>query len=468
MLSKRKGQYMKKEWRLFFLVLIFAIVVFILRIYDAGISPVKSAGLVMTLLDEYTMGGVYDRNDNLIVQGEGKQKKWEGTEEEQVALASLFGPDITVTNNSRMTIWGMSPYLFGFGDNRLNLGGLLNPQKQRIGGNVKLTIDKNLQTYIYRTLRQKGYKKGSVVISNWKTGEILAAVSLPSFNPTENKGTISNVFNKRYAPGSTMKPILAAAAISVNPELAGYIYNCSPENHTFYPDKGEACQINCAYNSYHGKVGMEDAIAYSCNGYFISLLQQVPKEKLAKELRKWGFDSTVSFDQFDYWDQTFQIEGGNGISYLLGAIGQGNSSITPIGLNLCTNVLLNSGTLEEPRLIEAESDSPESEMKSRTEKKSHEVCDSEIADTVCEMMLGVTEYGTGSNFYLPNFAAKTGTAEKANKKGELTGKYTVWTTGGLTLEEFPYSITVCLDDVDGDIHSSYAGEIAKEILEYMK
>ena len=65
------------------------------------------------------------------------------------------------------------------------------------------------------------------------------------------------------------------------------------------------------------------------------------------------------------------------------------------------------------------------------------------------------------------FAAKTGTAQKADGEGNLSDCYTVWTTGGLTDEKCPYSVTVCFDNVSGDIRSIYAGQTAKKILEYM-
>ena len=189
---------------------------------------------------------------------------------------------------------------------------------------------------------------------------------MPSFDPQKEKGTISNVFQTRYSPGSTMKPILAAAALSIQPGLLeGGIYNCSKGNHRFPTDEGKAYQINCAGNTYHGRVMMADAIAYSCNGYFVSLLTQLPREELAKELSRWGFGTTVAFDQFAYWDHTFANEDCSGGTYLLSAIGQGDCSITPIGMNLCTNVLLNSGRLEEPQFILEESDSPDSEMENR-------------------------------------------------------------------------------------------------------
>ena len=84
-----------------------------------------------------------------------------------------------------------------------------------------------------------------------------------------------------------------------------------------------------------------------------------------------------------------------------------------------------------------------------------------------QMMKAVTEKGTGVSFYLPDFAAKTGTAQKSSQTGETSDLYTVWTTGGIVNDETPYSITVCLDDVSGEVTSAVAGTMAKEILVYV-
>ena len=151
------------------------------------------------------MGTVYDRNGNAIVQGTDGGMEWTGNQEEQEAMAGLFGPALENTYASRMTIWGMAPELFGYNDNRLDLNSLLSPGKTRVGGSIELTIDKELQTFICSLLKQKGVENAAVVVSNWRTGEILAAVSLPAALPGEAEEKISNIFSQLYSRGSTIK-----------------------------------------------------------------------------------------------------------------------------------------------------------------------------------------------------------------------------------------------------------------------
>src|SRR5699024_9113611 len=86
-----------------------------------------------------------------------------------------------------MTIWGIAPELFGYNDARLNLKDLLRPTKACVRGSIELTIDKELQTFICSLLKQKGVENAAAVVSNWRTDEILAAVSLPAALPGESE-----------------------------------------------------------------------------------------------------------------------------------------------------------------------------------------------------------------------------------------------------------------------------------------
>ena len=448
MIYKKKHKFMKVLDRVFLLLLSGILIFFCGRVGEGRIPPDRQAGTLYRLAEEYEMGEVCDRNGNFIV-----------TKKEQEACSTLFGPELQSTYASRMTLYGMAPELFGVGDDRLHLKSLVNFLEKRKGGNVTLTIDKDLQAYLYELLWKKGFRDSAVVVSNWNTGEILASVSLPGFLSGQD-AVISNVLGKHYSVGSTMKPILAAAALTIDPELKDFVYDCKDANHDFHTDQG-VYHIACAGNVEHGRVNMEEAMACSCNGYFISLLQQVPRKQLEEVLKDWGFDTVVRYDQFSYWDHTFAHEV-EGVDYLLAAIGQGNSRMTPMGLHLCISTLLNGGMLEEPRFIKAKSTRPDQDMEDQILPKSHKICEKEVADQVCSMMLGVTEHGTGKPFFLPGFAAKTGTAQKEEKQFN-----TVWTTGGLTDLSTPYAITVCLDQVGTNVSSVEAGKIGKEILEYL-
>lgn len=451
MLYIKKKIYMTLFKGVFCLGVIAMAWIFMHRTLTGSEVTAMSDGQIMKLSEQYTMGTVSARNGEPLVWGEDNQVIWNDPDTES-AFSEIIGVDIKKSTNSKMTVSGKCGWIFGSEDDGFSREKLFHPLEERIGGNVQITLDKNLQIFINKLLEKEGYEQSGVFISNWKTGEILAAEG--------------PVFSKTYHPGSTIKPIETAAVLSLNPDLESYVYTCVDANHNYRTAEG-TYRINCINNKSHGVICQEDALTYSCNGYFVSLLQQVPKENMLNELKKWGFDSVKSYQQFMYWDHSFVDESEKEIDYLLAGIGQGNCYISIAGLNFCTNALLNGGILKEPVLLAKKQSMPDSEWVDIMVDKTYEMCSQQVAEHVVNMMIKVNEKGTGKSFYMPGFACKTGTAQKADVNGGISDKYTVWTTGGLVAEETPYSITVCLDNVPEEVGSIYAGKIAKEILEYM-
>lgn len=445
-MSYKKDTKGKWLWRIFTTMLLVIIAIFVVRVKTGNVITEASDGQVIKLADQYTMGRIYDRCGREIVRGSEPGLVWDGGEETENAFSALISADISTTINSKMTIAGMSPWLFGLDDNRFELDDFLKPWKQRVGGDIRLTIDKPLQLFIQDCVQNSPYEDVVVIVSDWKTGQVYAAVG--------------GVFSEMFHVGSTMKPILAAVACEINPDLKNFTYHCVEKNHVFHTEEGPY-RIECYANSYHGRVDMETAIAKSCNGYFIALMQQVPKEEMKKALARWGFDTSVAYEQFVYWDHDFLNGSEKESDYLLAGIGQGNTKMTVLGLNMCTSALLNQGILQEPTFIQAKAAETDGLWENLTIHNQYPFCEPETAEMVKNMMLQVTARGTGRSFYLPGFAAKTGTATNPD------GTNTILTTGGLVDAKTPYCVTVCIDGVGEDVSSSVAGKMAKEILEYM-
>ena len=452
MLRVRPKRYNLTVYLAFIICISLVVSLFLARVITGSDVTKMSVGQVILTSQDYELGEVFDRNGKLIVKGNGDEAVW-SSDDAKTAFQDIMGIDIAETLGSRTTVLGNCPWVFGADDNRFTWDHLIHPGAKKTGGSVMLTLDSDLQEYVSDLISESGYENAYVLVSNYKTGEMLAIYG--------------NVFSDTLHPGSALKPILAAAALSLNPGLADYTYDCTPENHSFKTEDGPLT-VNCANGASHGTMNMKNALAYSCNGFFVSLMQQMDKEAILTVLNQWGWDTTVSYNQFMYWDHSFVKGSKSDTHYLLAAIGQANAYITPAGLNFCTNTLLNHGQLVEPVWFTEKKPSPGSDWQSIIERADPKaVCSSEAADRVVSMMNAVTEYGTGRSFNLSGFAAKTGTAQKSDINGNLSGLYTVWTTGGLTCEETPYSITVCIDNVTGDVESADAGQIAKKILLYL-
>lgn len=465
MIKMRKKHTNRTLFLTFLLCFSLIIGLFAYRVGTGICVTEMSAGEPTMLSREYTLGMIEDRNGEFIVSGDEKagDVMWRSPET-MTAFRDLLGLDFDETMESRTSISINAPWVFGAEDNRFSFYSLLHPQNKKIGGDARITIDRKLQEYISSYVLRKGYNTDDVytVVSNYRTGELL--------------GVYGKAFRTLLSPGSTMKPVIAASVLDLDPDKKNFIYDCTEENHVFQTEDG-AFRIDCS-EGVHGQMNMESAMADSCNGYFISLLQSVDKKSLLEKTKGFGFDTEITYPQFEFSDQKFASES----DYLMAAIGQASAKTTVLGMQLCTSALLNGGSLQSPYWIRAKRATAQDKNWTDIEvnqEASRRVCSEETADFVVKAMEAVTEKGTGKNFNFPadsgyHFAAKTGTAQKGILSEE-TGKelYSVWTTGGLVAEDgsecaAPYAVTICLDNVDDkEITSQQAGEMARDILLFL-
>ncbi len=464
--KKEKLQsYINQVWRLFKLALVMMLVLAVVlgnRYLEADAKTAMSEqeldSTLLSLAEVYLPGTIYDKKGNVLMFGGAPGKLSWLSDKKSDSLERLIGGTDYIkaveTGNVRMTILGMAPELLGESDSRMDNKSLFHPNQRRIGGNVKLTIDADLQNFIENLLIENGYTDSSVMVSNFKTGEVEAAVCLGG-------DSSETVFSRKFHPASTMKLAIAASALEYDANLANFSYTCKGNNTFALDTEGkETVSVHCSSGNVHGTLTMQSAMAQSCNGYFIALAQQVPEEILRENLKKFGFDDVMHFDSFKFNDNTFMGESENAYDLVYGCIGQGQASVTTIGLNMYTNAILNKGVLAEPRFILESNDKRGEPMKAKTNTVTKQMCTEEVADSIKNMMAGVMKEGTGRDFAVDGIelAFKIGTGEEGDGKTQ-----TLLVTGGILDENKPYSITVCLNHINGG-SSVNAGLIAKEIV----
>lgn len=472
MIKMRKKHPNRTLFLMFLLCLSLILGLFSYRVGKGSCMTQMGVGEPTALNKEYVAGRIVDRNCDFIVSGDqGNQKAGSGvvwrSSATMTAFKDLLGLDFEETMESRTSILINAPWVFGSEDNRFSFYSLLHPQNKKIGGDARITIDRKLQEYISSYVLKKGYNTDDVyaIVSNYRTGELLAVYG--------------KAFRTLLSPGSAIKPVIAASVLDLDPDKKNFTYDCTEANHVFKTEGG-TFKIGCS-EGLHGQMDMGSGMAKSCNGYFISLLQSVDKKSLLEKMKSFGFDTEVTYPQFEYADQKFVSGAASESDYLMAAIGQGSAKSTVLGIQLCTSGLLNGGYLQKPFWISAKRATAQAKEWTDvevSEEASRRVCSKETADFVVKAMEEVTEKGTGKNFNFPAdsgylFAAKTGTAQKGISSEE-TGKelYSVWTTGGLVSEDdseaAPYAVTVCLDNVnDKEITSQQAGEMARDILLFL-
>ena len=330
----------------------------------------------------------------------------------------IYGKPYGLENSENGVLGGTDSRLFGS-----RLGDILTGRDAK-GGSVVTTLNAAAQQAAYTAMAKQ---KGAVVAIDPTTGAILAAVSLPSYdpnqlsshdtaaitayynslNPTDPSSPLVNrAFNQTYAPGSVMKVITSAAALKDGVKPTDVI----PAPNSYWPLGGSgACPKSggaaCVQN-FDGETcdngttaTLAFALAKSCNTAFAQLgVEKIGGNALAAEAKLFGLDtgalqvpvpvsaSTIG-SQADLTDKAALAQT---------SIGQRDVRITPLQGAMISAAVANGGTLMTPYLV-AEERAPDLSVLSKTDpKQQSQVLDPQLDAELEQMMVGVVQTGTGT------------------------------------------------------------------------
>ncbi len=375
-------------------------------------------------------------------------------------------------------------------------------KNETVGNNLILSIDADLQRNIHDKLESQMKKidtatGASAVALNPKTGEILALVSLPSYDNNifskggskdEYKKIIKNknnpLFNRAisgtYPPGSAIKPFIASAGlqekvISENTTIndIGYIAIKNKYN----PD------IVYTFRDWkvggHGIISVKDALSVSSNVFFYTVgggygeIEGLGIKRIKKYLNLFGFGELSGIDingegagliPDPEWKKYKKGEDWYTGDTYISAIGQGNILVTPLQLAMATAVIANDGTLFKPYLVKEIKDKDQNIiLKTRPKEIRNNFIDKENIQTVKEgMRMAVAE---GSARRLANLsvkiAGKTGTAQIGGDETHA------WFTSFAPYDDPEIVLTILIER--GGEGSAAAVPVAKEVYkEYFK
>lgn len=322
---------------------------------------------------------------------------------------------------------------------------------EKTGDNLVLALDLKLQQKSQALLKNFN---GAIVISNPKTGEILASYSNPTYDERKlsefiNNENESSMLNRvqfgKYSPGSVMKILT-----SIN-----LLQNNFNEN---YEDTGSIeigdAKIANYNNMRYGTVDMKKAFAHSLNTYFVwaNLKYLESFKNLVDSVNKTISESSIvsmAPIELSLSDDEFS-------NALLG-IGQGKVTLSPMILNIITESVYNGGYFYTPRYVNSFETEDVKMNKKLFSKKIIMPFSEQIANQVKDYMKEVVATGTASGFGLKNAGGKTGTAELGN------GKYNYFFTGFYENEENPKCITIVLENCS-NIGYNKTVEIFKKLL----
>ncbi len=329
-------------------------------------------------------------------------------------------------------------------------------------GQVKLSLSAQLQK---AALTAMGDYKGTVAVYNYKTGEILCAVSTPTFDPdnvpdiagdTENRwdGVYVNRFLKStYTPGSIFKIVTAAAALETIPDIQQQRFTCT-EVVEYGIDK-----VTCMRN--HGEQSFQEAFMNSCNCAFANIAGQLGGKVLQRYARQFGIADSLSFDGITTTPGNIEAERAAEVLVAWSAIGQHKDLINPCQFLTLVGAIANGGSGVEPYVVSQVSGGSFETHKAQTDTTGR-IMSRETAKALQAMMRNnVENYYGDENFAGFTVCAKSGTAEVGGDK-----KPNAMFAGFLTDEEYPLAFIVAVEE--GGFGRQVCIPILRPILEAIK
>ncbi len=401
-------------------------------------------------------GSIYDRNGNILAYS---QKDDSG---KQIRIYNYPEASAPITGYSSTT-YGKTGIEKSYNKDLLAISGENFSQfrkmvvKNDTGNDLHLSIDQNIQNIVYSYL--KGYKAACVVM-NPTTGQILAMVSTPSFNPNTldndwnnliqtNDGRLVNRASQGlYRPGSVFKIVTAASIIDNKID-------------TSYNDEGseiiQGYEIKNYNEAVYGALDLRSAFINSANTYFAKKAIDLGKDNLAKTGDKFFFNKDYDFD-IDKVKSVIPFSDLNQADLAMTGFGYGKTQISPLHMTMITSAIANNGVMMRPRLVDKITNKEEKVIYESDNEILSKATSEKTANEIRDMMVEVVNSGTGRAAFIDwiQLAGKTGTADKAD------GKVDSWFVGFAPAYDAKIAFALVIEDSQGT-----GGEVAAPIARNM-
>lgn len=351
-------------------------------------------------------------------------------------------------------------------DNAVIPGSIRTAQDAVDGGNVRLTLDADLQWYVQKAVQdakdKSGAQNASAVVLDAKTGEVRAMANDNTFNPAAGIGTElergADLGNKAitspFEPGSVNKIITAAAAIEdgkTTPEEVLTVPGSIFMDHVTVKDAWDHGPTPYTTTGIFGK---------SSNVGTLMLAERVGKDEYAQYLQKFGLGATTGIElEGESEGLVPDRQNWLGGTFANLPIGQG-LSMTLLQMTSIYQTIANGGVRIPPRIVASVTE-PDGTVTETERPEGVQVVSQQTADTVRDMFRSVTQdvpgqTGTGPGAAVPGYqvSGKTGTAQKINPECQCYSNSSYWITfAGIFPADAPeYVIGIMLDQPVRGVH----------------
>lgn len=382
-------------------------------------------------------GELLDRNGVMLAAFNREARVYAKDWPTRVANYHVTGDYIGMTGTGLLThFWGSaSDYDFWHGI------------KNEKSGSLSLSIDAETNNYAYSLLSP--YGKGTVMMMNYRTGEVICLVSCPSIDPAypedepEDGSYVNRALTATYTPGSTFKLITSAAAIENVPDLEDMTFHCSGEL--------DIAGIKITCMEAHGTQTFEQALSNSCNCAFARLTyMNVGQRLMVQYVTDYGFLSGHTIDGLYTSAGNYPTEFVGDPELAWSGIGQSTDQVCPYTMLRYVSAIANNGILAEPTFLLGGSGG-----------KNTPLVNPATAAKLREMMRNnvISHYEEEVDFGGLPLCAKTGTAETG------AGTSHSWFTGFLQDKAHPYAFVAVIEE--GGYGLWAAGIMVNDIFQHM-
>lgn len=334
--------------------------------------------------------------------------------------------------------------------------------------NVRLTLDAGLQYIaeqaLSRSVRETRALAGSVVVLDPETFEVLALAHVPTFDPNTPGDTPAEVrrnpaISNCYEPGSTLKVLLAAAAL---------------DTHSVRPDE----HIFCEYGHYqvgshvihdhhpYGALTFAEVLQHSSNIGAAKIGERIGKKTYHKYLRDFGLGQKTGIDlPMESPGILASVDDWARINLVTASFGQG-IAVSPVQLASAFAALANGGNLLKPYIVQAVFDSEGRAVKVNKPTHVRQVVKPETAQLLVQLLEKVVEKeGTGWRARIEGVrvAGKTGTSQKINGAGGYSAHGRIASFIGIVPADQPrFVILVTIDEPKTAV---YGGTVAAPVFQ---
>lgn len=313
------------------------------------------------------------------------------------------------------------------------------------GGNVGVvttTLSADLQK---AALEAMGEYKGTVAMYNYQTGEMLCAVTTPTYDPDnvpdiagDTTGAYEGMYMNRfiqsvYTPGSIFKIITLAAALETIPDIETRSFVCTG-----------SCTVGADIvkcDDIHWDQSLKMAFRNSCNCAFAEIALELGAETLDRYVKQLGVTEAVSFDGIITAQGNFEVLNTSDVNVAWAAIGQYNDLTNPCAFMTCVGAIAAGGKGALPYFVKQIQVGSNITYTAKSQMGERVLSATTVKTLQEYMAFNVTDKYGSENFPGMTVCAKTGTAEVGGDK-----KPNAMLAGFVQDEQYPVAFIVCVED----------------------